>query len=532
MKKIISLFTMLSIALSVLCGLTASAEFTKGQVIFIDTLEELEQFRDNVNSGVDYSEVYVHLGDDIDMSEKYGEGKEAWTPIGDADHPFIGSFDGGGHTINLAVYHNYENILGFGGLFGFTETASTIERLNVSGTVTVLGTIFMKPTYSNDRYVGAVAGYNKGTIKNCANKANVRYTGNVGHSGGIAGETEGKIINCYNLGQADNNIAYTKDTSLIQNCYYLSPNEDIDQYGAYGKKSEQFASGEVTYLLNGEKSDGNIFWYQDIGDDAFPLLDSSHAVVRDDGYNYYNSNITSDNKIKTYTACVSEKNMKNAYKKIFSYEELLNSIPQPLDTNDITEKYSEEFFKNKFLIIKYFDWGGSSQRYEITSVRENAENISVDIMDVSSPLTSDDVTYWLLFAEVDRSLSDKELKINFIPYKEKSYPYKITGLRFTDGGGNEITAPEQGKSFVVEADIVKTEERNEKDCFFVAVYDKNDALISLDYVKANFAVDGDCSFGFNIPAQETTVGSVKAFVWHTFGSAEPLAEAKTLSASK
>lgn len=109
------------------------------------------------------------------------------------------------------------------------------------------------------------------------------------------------------------------------------------------------------------------------------------------------------------------------------------------------------------------------------------------------------------------------------------YPYKITGLRFVNGTGEEISKPEQNKSFIVEADIVKTEERNEKDYLFVAVYDESGALLSLDYVKAKFTVDGECSFGFNIPAQTKKIGSVKAFVWNTFHSMEPLAQSQILA---
>ncbi len=109
------------------------------------------------------------------------------------------------------------------------------------------------------------------------------------------------------------------------------------------------------------------------------------------------------------------------------------------------------------------------------------------------------------------------------------YPYEITGLRLTDTSGNEIMLPEQGKSFIVETDIVKTEERDEKDYLFVAVYDENGVLLNLDYVKAKFTVDGECSFGFNIPAQTKKVGSVKAFVWNTFNSMEPLAQSQILA---
>lgn len=109
------------------------------------------------------------------------------------------------------------------------------------------------------------------------------------------------------------------------------------------------------------------------------------------------------------------------------------------------------------------------------------------------------------------------------------YPYEITGLRLTDAGGNEISMPEQGKGFIVEADIVKTEERSGKDYLFVAVYDEDGVLMNIDYVKAKFAVDGECSFGFNIPAQTKKARSVKAFIWNTFNSMEPLAETETLT---
>lgn len=121
----------------------------------------------------------------------------------------------------------------------------------------------------------------------------------------------------------------------------------------------------------------------------------------------------------------------------------------------------------------------------------------------------------------------QETGLVYYPQEEKPteeiYPYKITGLHLTDTIGKEIIAPELGKSFIVEADITKIAERDDKDYLFVAVYDTDGALISLDYVKAKFVVDGECSFGFNIPAQE------KAFVWNTFNSMEPLSGSKILT---
>lgn len=116
----------------------------------------------------------------------------------------------------------------------------------------------------------------------------------------------------------------------------------------------------------------------------------------------------------------------------------------------------------------------------------------------------------------------------FVYYPQKD-PYEITGLRLKDTNGAVIEKPQENKSFIVEADIIKNNERNEQDYLFVAVYDTESALIDLNYVKAKFIVDGECSFGFNIPAQGKTVGSVKAFVWNTFHSMEALAESKILN---
>lgn len=124
-------------------------------------------------------------------------------------------------------------------------------------------------------------------------------------------------------------------------------------------------------------------------------------------------------------------------------------------------------------------------------------------------------------------------KFVYYPQNEKAaentYSYEITGSRIIDTSGEAMERPQKNKSFIVEADMTKTKERDEKDYLFAAVYDTDGALISLDYVKAKFVADGECSFGFNIPAQEKAVGSVKAFVWNAFNSMEPLAESKTLT---
>ncbi len=57
-------------------------------------------------------------------------------------------------------------------------------------------------------------------------------------------------------------------------------------------------------------------------------------------------------------------------------------------------------------------------------------------------------------------------------------------------------------------------------------------LLNIDYVRSNFAPNYDYYIGFNIPAQNREIGSIKAFVWSGLDSAEPLAEAKIVVFAK
>ncbi len=90
---------------------------------------------------------------DIDLAE-IGE----WTPIGDKDMPFNGSFvmtaksDGTMPVIkNLVIYTDRE----FNGFFGVIGTEGSIQNLAIEGVRIEAGT-----------YVGAIAGFNAGIIEN------------------------------------------------------------------------------------------------------------------------------------------------------------------------------------------------------------------------------------------------------------------------------------------------------------------------------------------------------------------------------
>ena len=102
-----------------------------------------------------------------------------FTPIGSADAPFTGKFDGGGHTVSIS---------GKAGLFGATENAE------ISG-VSVVGTA------SGNAVIGGIAASAKGTvIENCTFDGYLTpdISGFTVYAGGIAGTTDKKTVirNC------------------------------------------------------------------------------------------------------------------------------------------------------------------------------------------------------------------------------------------------------------------------------------------------------------------------------------------------
>lgn len=87
----------------------------------LDSARKLAGLAKLVNEGEDFSGVTINLSEDIDLYGTGGEGDvREWTPIGTAEHPFRGNFNGNGHTITgltLIGGIDAENI----GLFGVVE---------------------------------------------------------------------------------------------------------------------------------------------------------------------------------------------------------------------------------------------------------------------------------------------------------------------------------------------------------------------------------------------------------------------------
>ena len=116
-------------------------------ILPISTKKELMDFARASNQlhNDQHRNLVVTLTEDINLG-----GKE-WTPIGNENFPFHGTFDGAGHTIR--GLHISQNREGCYGLFGAID--GTVKNLTILGTMTCL---------ADDLYsaVGGIAGILEG----------------------------------------------------------------------------------------------------------------------------------------------------------------------------------------------------------------------------------------------------------------------------------------------------------------------------------------------------------------------------------
>ena len=157
---------------------------------------------------------------------------------GNSAEPFLGTFDGGGHTLTLngvkgirAVFQDISNASNyFFSLFANIKNGE-VSHLRVDGQITADGT-----DENAEYYVGGICGYNStnSIITDCISNVTVTATGkmNVLEAGGVVGDNRsGNIFNCYATGEIES-TATTRfvdlggiagaNNSYIANCAALN----------------------------------------------------------------------------------------------------------------------------------------------------------------------------------------------------------------------------------------------------------------------------------------------------------------------
>ena len=269
------------------CGVYESAVLNDG-IYKISNAGQLLWFAGLVNAG-NFTAGAV-LTSDIDMDGLH------WTPIG-TKTAYTGTFDGRGFAIkNLWQNSDGTNgnkdglvvTLGTGGIvMGVTIDnaalwGADLYSTNATGAIAnrnagvicdcvVKNSSIQQGAYE---YLGGIAGENSGTIENCAviGCSFTRRWGGTdsGSMGAIAQTNNGTVKNCFsygcsfNNGRADKAAIVAVNNGTLENCYYYTTGTVATTYGT-AKTAEQFASGEVAYLL------GEAFG-QTIGTEDHPIL--------------------------------------------------------------------------------------------------------------------------------------------------------------------------------------------------------------------------------------------------------------------
>ena len=281
-----------------LCGGYQEATCNTDGTYEIGNASQLYWFADKVNNeNGTYGNANAVLTKDIVVNQHVltsdgtlnGDGIsfKSWTPIGttisqgllENVHLYNGTFDGRNHTISGLYFNNTST--SYIGLFGYVGTSGKISNVGI-----------IDSYFNGKYYVGSICGYNSGgTMEDCYNTANVSGSKYIG---GICGyKSGGTIKTCYHTA----NVSSLQDNSSnvggicgynakgeIISCYYDSTTYSGEKVGTNkgtlacvdGKTAEQFKSGEVTYLLQGNPGEETeVVWGQTLtGDDQqdFPVL--------------------------------------------------------------------------------------------------------------------------------------------------------------------------------------------------------------------------------------------------------------------
>ena len=276
-----------------------------GEVYRISNADDLEAFCKRVNGGE--SSLNAVLVKDVSRNKNY-----SWESI----KGYTGVFDGNGHTITLRVGGRGENNALFGSIAsGGTVQDLTIQIYNWSVNIsTATGSI----AYSNngtiqrcqaldwtgEKNIGGIVYHNEseGVVKDCRAGTLTLSKSRENLVGGIAFINDGLIQDCYVSGRLQSTSSGPRgdlssataivrtNSGTVENCYYLQYDGETAVAGTPVTDEAAFASGEVAYKLNGERTEQDSVWRQNlpgnkdgVDADGLPVADASHGRV------YYDS---------------------------------------------------------------------------------------------------------------------------------------------------------------------------------------------------------------------------------------------------
>lgn len=174
---------------------TPSLDYVKnGDVYYVKNANGLKLVAEGINNGTIASNVTIVLNSDIDLAELQESRaiESNWTPLGNENFAFEGTFDGNGKTIKNFNYVADEPVY-FVGLIGCAQNA-TIKNLVVEN----INLVFASDVNGVGGTIGGVVGglYGTSTLENITVKGDVQIIGELdkkgaGRIGAVVGGNEG-----------------------------------------------------------------------------------------------------------------------------------------------------------------------------------------------------------------------------------------------------------------------------------------------------------------------------------------------------
>ena len=258
------LFTMVNAVL-----ISMALRAAQPSVIPISTAEELYDLAQKSQTD-NYAGTQIRLEADIDLSTVNAD----WMPIGSAERPFSGDFNGNNHVV-YNLYMLSSSFTSGVGLFAETAETAVVHHLGLAQ-----GQI-MTDGASN---IAAFIGINRGKLHHCFNMLQIiAHNGN--NVGGLVGRNAGEIAYCYNAGiitDGNSNIGglvgYNEASARLNECYNMGYCKGSDHVGALFGKNEAPESQLTKVVFDQQLT--RIYATGDGGNDAILKDNTKYAIEK------------------------------------------------------------------------------------------------------------------------------------------------------------------------------------------------------------------------------------------------------------
>ena len=318
---------------------------TEAAPYVISSAEGLKELATKVNTETDasdFSEKYFKLVPANEATTLDLASETELTPIGlTEEKSFKGIFDGNGKTIKglkltyQADADANDAVTAYYGLFGYIGTGGKVENLTLEAPSLTSEAGVKVGEQTLILHMGAVAGYNAGTIENCyvtagtvSDTAELRESETAAHVlGGIAGSNAGTITKCLSFIRPNANTGENKSvvahksaiatntseategstTPAITDCYYQTEDGDEDEDGKTGV-TKVYAivlpdDGKVTASATKDSANTGIAYGGNYYAPAKATVTLAGATVEGGYFPYTVEGTDKDNPIKVYSDC-------------------------------------------------------------------------------------------------------------------------------------------------------------------------------------------------------------------------------------